>query len=175
MIYVLLLEKQKFYVGYTDRKDGERFMEHFTGQGAKWTQKYKPIEVIEWREGTEADEDNVTLQYMKDYGWWNVRGGRWVTVEMTKPPAELGVKLPAKIEGAGEIVIKKTNVKSNVCFRCGRSGHWADDCFAKTHINGTYLKEEVEYVDEDQCLRCGRHGHWANDCYAKVDVDGDWI
>ena len=36
MIYILQLEKGKFYVGYTDRKDGERFTEHLK-KGKKLT------------------------------------------------------------------------------------------------------------------------------------------
>ena len=37
MIYVLLLEENKFYVGYSERAVGERFIEHFNYQGSKWT------------------------------------------------------------------------------------------------------------------------------------------
>lgn len=36
MIYLLLLENNKWYVGYTERKNGERFLEHFKIEGAKW-------------------------------------------------------------------------------------------------------------------------------------------
>ena len=28
---------------------------------------------------------------------------------------------------------------SSKCFRCGRNGHWATNCYAKKHINGFYL------------------------------------
>lgn len=29
--------------------------------------------------------------------------------------------------------------KENNCFRCGRDGHWAGTCYAKTHANGSRL------------------------------------
>src|SRR5665647_802291 len=97
MIYALLLEHGKIYVGYTERPNGERFLEHFNGDGSKWTQKYKPIEVIEFRQGTLEDEHKVTLEYMKMYGWYNVRGSYYCQVEMTKPPKELMPKMPPKL------------------------------------------------------------------------------
>ena len=31
------------------------------------------------------------------------------------------------------------NFNSGVCFRCGRSSHWAKDCYAKKHVNGKWL------------------------------------
>ena len=39
---------------------------------------------------------------------------------------------------------KKT--KENKCFRCGRSGHYATDCYAKTNIN----KEEISESNEEE-------------------------
>ena len=35
---------------------------------------------------------------------------------------------------------KKTiNKKTHNCYRCGRSGHYADSCYAKKHIKGYYI------------------------------------
>jgi hypothetical protein len=31
---------------------------------------------------------------------------------------------------------KKTSKSKNMCFRCGREGHYATKCYAKKHING---------------------------------------
>jgi predicted GIY-YIG superfamily endonuclease len=147
-IYILQLEKDKFYVGYTERKDGERFKEHFSGNGSVWTKTYKPIQVVEWRKGTLSDEDTVTLECMRKYGWWNVRGGRWCDVNMTKPPEELFKLKPIGfiqkaftfIGNVLSYVDSPEEEKKGVCFRCGRHGHWVRQCYAKTHVNGTKLK-----------------------------------
>lgn len=113
MIYILLLEKDKYYVGYTARRDGERFQEHFEGRGAKWTQKYKPVIVLEWRIGTEQDENEVTLELMKKYGWTNVRGGKWCQVEMTKPPKRLLTQMIAAAHQPEEACCATKDIKEH--------------------------------------------------------------
>jgi predicted GIY-YIG superfamily endonuclease len=159
MIYILLCEKNKWYIGYTDRQDGERFDEHFSNIGSKWTQKYKPIQVMEWREGTLEDENKVTLEYMQKYGWWNVRGGSYCNVDMCNPPKQLMPLLPKPINQPNNIPIKQyvkkpvdkpksvnkpinkpTYVKkTKSCYKCGRDSHTASNCYASTHVNGYYI------------------------------------
>lgn len=149
-IYILQLEKEKFYIGFTERKDGERINEHFKGNGSEWTKKYKPLQLLELRECKNIDEeDKTTLELMKKYGWWNVRGGRWVTIEMDGPPKELW-KAPSVgifdsiLNKLGNLISSlepgETPTTSTGCFRCGRQNHWAKDCYAKYHLNGKPLK-----------------------------------
>jgi hypothetical protein len=33
----------------------------------------------------------------------------------------------------------KKNKDKNICYRCGREGHYINDCYASKHINGKYL------------------------------------
>ena len=108
MIYILQLEQGKFYVGYTERENGSRFLEHFSGAGSKWTQIYKPIQVIEWMDGDQEDENRITLELMAKYGWWNVRGGKWCCVDMKKPPNEL---IPPKPLTLDELILMRDNSK----------------------------------------------------------------
>jgi len=84
-LYALKLEHGKYYVGFTGMKNPyDRIMQHVAGEGdgAKWTELHKPIEVVEIRDAgiitaTEAKvyEQNLTWQYMKIYKTKNVRGG----------------------------------------------------------------------------------------------------
>ena len=104
-LYVLKLQSDKWYVGYTDRGI-VRVLEHLQNAGkfkaAKWTQKYRPINwedaVVEVTGGNKTleDEDNKTLELMAIHGVENVRGGKWCKVNMTKREIE---KLTKSIGG----------------------------------------------------------------------------
>lgn len=84
-LYVLSLEKGKYYVGITSRKDpNQRIEEHMHGfYSAQWVKRYKPlkpVEIIELGSLTVNEAEGLelkrTLQYMKKYGYQNVRGGK---------------------------------------------------------------------------------------------------
>lgn len=88
VIYVLELENQCWYIGCTRNID-KRMKAHHKGKGAIWTKANKPIRIHEIREsGTNSDseaghiEDEVTLEYAKQYGIDKVRGGGYC---QTKP------------------------------------------------------------------------------------------
>ncbi|SPQ96707.1 unnamed protein product (mitochondrion) [Plasmodiophora brassicae] len=94
MIYALLLEQNKIYVGYSARPVGERFIEHFNANG---------------------EENELTLEMMEKYGWYNVRGGCWCKIDMDKcPPALLkhkGLKTPVELKQHGPKPTARTSVK----------------------------------------------------------------
>ena len=127
-LYVLRLEKDKYYVGVTEKKVEERFKEHEDGTGSAWTSMYKPIKIIKIVKNVdEYDEDKYTKMYMDKYGIENVRGGSYITV-----------KLEDYQKRALEKELCTTNDK---CFRCGREGHYVKNCYARTDVNGILLKK----------------------------------
>ena len=87
-IYVLKLENNKYYVGQSiDTENRLKF--HIKGKlSSEWTKKHKPIDEIELIETnfTEVNqamflENSITINYMKKYGWKNVRGGDFCTLD----------------------------------------------------------------------------------------------
>ena len=87
VIYVLRLERGKFYVGMT-RRNIQRIWEHIDGEGAKWTKKYPPLEgreVVFMKDGLhKIDEDRITIEQMREHGYHNVRGGQWCQIKLNE-------------------------------------------------------------------------------------------
>lgn len=76
-IYVLRLEDNKFYVGWSEHLM-ERLKDHFfNNNGSQWTKKYKPLEVMKVYRGNKHNENLETLEMMLKHGIENVRGGKW--------------------------------------------------------------------------------------------------
>ena len=145
-IYVLALVDGRYYVGASNDIE-DRMNSHFNGEGSAWTQKYKPLRVVESMAGNAFDEDKMTKQYMHQYGIDNVRGASYCRVELTH-------------EQRQSIEREFTTIR-NVCFKCGSHTHYANAC---TTID-----------EQKRCARCGRLGHTLNRCYAKWTEEGDYI
>ncbi len=45
-VYTLVLEENKYYVGFTKRNVQERFQEHLEDYGSQWTSLYKPLQIL---------------------------------------------------------------------------------------------------------------------------------
>jgi predicted GIY-YIG superfamily endonuclease len=84
MIYVLELANGKYYVGYSLLYK-HRIEKHFAGEGSSWTRLHKPVKVLEVVDGDKDTEREVTLRYMREYGWENVRGAGYTAVNIHKP------------------------------------------------------------------------------------------
>ena len=82
LTYALALENSKYYIGKTWNLN-IRFAQHISGQGAGWTRIHKPIEIMEVRSGDHEKE--LCLEYMREYGWENVRGAGWTKKTISKP------------------------------------------------------------------------------------------
>jgi predicted GIY-YIG superfamily endonuclease len=183
-IYILKLKGGKYYVGKSENPL-KRYQEHLNGSGSAWTKKYKPVSVEKIIEkASPFDEDKYVKEYMNKYGIENVRGGAYVTEEL--PDFQVNA-VKSELWGS-----------TNKCTTCGRSGHWAKDCYAKKDITGADISSEddsVEYDDDSDdesdddeyvrynhqstgrnpCFRCGRTGHYANDCFARTHKNGYYI
>jgi len=83
LVYHLKLEEDKHYVGITYNLN-QRYAQHISGDGAKWTKLHKPMDVEQvWMEGSEELENQITLQLMDVYGRDNVRGGKFTKIILT--------------------------------------------------------------------------------------------
>ena len=77
LVYHLKLEDECHYVGITYNLN-QRYAQHLGGNGAKWTQLHKPIDVQQvWIDGSEELENKITLELIEKYGKDKVRGGKY--------------------------------------------------------------------------------------------------
>jgi hypothetical protein len=117
-IYKMNLQNGKKYIGKTIDID-RRMNQHFSGNGSKVTKKFKPIsgEVLDEVPGLFSNEieHEYTEQYIEEYGYENVRGGYYTNSKTLKFKSHN----------------KQHTTNNNViCFKCGKSGHYANKCYS---------------------------------------------
>jgi hypothetical protein len=181
-IYILKLQSGKFYVGKTTDLE-RRKQEHINGTASAWTKKYRPVSVEKIIPNASAfDEDKWTKIYMEKHGVDNVRGAAYSQMELD--------------EAQRETLEREFRSAKDECMKCGRSGHFAKDCYARTDVRETVKNVVVTKWDscnrcghtykmgdtcvncgkttkkEGACYRCGNTSHYASDCYARRHVDG---
>lgn len=144
-LYVLELVGGRFYVG-TSQSPEERIAAHKRGDGSRWTQVHRPIEKAEKKyprkkltcsdDDVRLEEDAMVKKVMKKEGIENVRGGTYGQVNLSHETFSL---LQRELDHA-----------SNACLRCGRLGHWVENCFARTHINGNQIFDSDDESEESE-------------------------
>lgn len=144
-IYVLELKGGKYYVGKTNHTF-QRFNQHKSGTGAKWTQKHKVVDLFAFhKDMSDRDENKITIQMMRRYGVKNVRGGSWTKVNMTEKEIQrLESRLRSKTRRKTASKRKKKS-----CTRCGRTSHNVSKCYARFHANGKSLTKQKTISDKD--------------------------
>ena len=157
-IYILQLEKGKYYVGKTTNPQF-RLEQHFNSSGSQYTKKYTPQKVLEIIPNCDNfDEDKYTLKYMEQYGINNVRGGAFCKLKLDKDNLST--------------IKKMINGSSDKCYICGETGHFANNC---KQDDDNILEEffiTKKKIKKNTCDICEREGHYAADCYAKTTITG---
>ena len=118
-IYKINLEEGKIYIGKTINIK-RRMQEHFSGNGAKVTKKFKPLDfkILEKIPGyfSNDKENKYTKKYIKKYGYNNVRGGCYTNSKtLIKNTPHCHCKYPAK----KRIVKMNTKNKGRRYWYCG--------------------------------------------------------
>ncbi len=147
-VYVLKCQQGKYYIGETYNRE-KRINDHFNGSGAEWTQKYKPIRVMEVISADATTENIYTKRYMKMYGIENVRGGAYC--QMLLPEYQQRALKQEFLSEEGR------------CYKCGQKGHYVSKC--NNSLGKNNLETDWSLVNNNTtCYRCGRHGHYAYEC-----------
>jgi hypothetical protein len=185
-IYILKLQKEKYYIGKTNNPDF-RLNDHFNSNASSWTTKYTPIQLLKLIPNCDDyDEDKYTRIYMDKYGIDNVRGGSFTMI---------------KLDNASKMCLKQmSNGTNDKCFKCEEKGHFAKDCHNSSEDdyvdssdtddsssddnknNKSYVDMFLNIVsliisddDDEKCSRCGRKGHKKSHCYASKHIKGYYL
>eukprot|EP01138_Halocafeteria_seosinensis_P016256 gb/GECG01016586.1/.p1 GENE.gb/GECG01016586.1/~~gb/GECG01016586.1/.p1 ORF type:complete len:274 (+),score=30.55 gb/GECG01016586.1/:1-822(+) len=157
-LYVLKLQRGKYYVGITKKTVQERFQQHLKGEGgAQWTRKYKPVCIVEACEAKDRfDEDAKVKRLMGMYGIGNVRGGSYSTVDLEEEDYDL---LQRELDsGQGR------------CYACGSKDHYVNKCPAVLadleNPDNFYSFSPSSHCSpqEDGCWKCGSLSHFIAQC-----------
>ncbi len=174
-IYILKCEKNKIYVGKSERNVWKRINTHFNNKGAKWTQQYKPIDIVEVRgDLTDRDETKVTIEMMREHGISNVRGGCFAQMRLNNHQKKwIKWKIGEIEENPGPLVFSSdpNANKKRLERKWGRG--------EKNRCPGMHLKrldqcrankkKEFEYCNEHsrqefECPLCKKGGHNWREC-----------
>lgn len=159
-IYILRLRGGKYYVGKTHHPC-KRLTHHFCRQGAEWTRRWPPEEVVDFiHTDDDWDEDKYTLQAMALWGVDNVRGGSFCRFELTD---EDRTTINKMIRGS-----------LDCCFRCGSMEHFAHECMWDEPIMVERSKQNKKSGRKHPqvCSRCGRKGHYPQTCTWDTHLKG---
>lgn len=83
-IYILELNNKKYYVGKTKNLN-QTYYSHLSGTECEWTQKYKPLKILEkYNCSSVYDENDFLFETMKRFGIDNVRGCNYSQINLSR-------------------------------------------------------------------------------------------
>jgi hypothetical protein len=201
-IYILKLQQNKYYVGKTNNVN-KRYIEHLEGIGSAWTNKYKPLNIIESIPISDIfDEDKYVLKYMREFGIENVRGGSFCKLVLDEKDCV--------------VIQRMLNGSKDQCYNCGEKGHFVNNCPLKfsniiskidndfviigqnpvIEVEDNMVMFNCKYCDKEfdtlkgvtyhqnlkcpkkynkgeyNCFRCGRKGHFSDNCRFITHLNG---
>ena len=116
-VYVLKLQKDKYYVGKS-KNLRERILKHFSNPEVYWVKKYRPISIYKiYYNCDNYDEDKYTIMHMEKFGIANVRGGSFSTLYLDLSTINF--------------IRKLLNTANDKCFFCGSCTHFLKSCKIK--------------------------------------------
>jgi hypothetical protein len=149
-IYILALSNGKYYVGKSANVS-ERYRQHLSGRGSAWTKKYKPVQVLRIiPNASPFEEDRYVKEYMSKFGIDNVRGGTYVSEVLNDQEMDT--------------LNKEIWAATDKCTTCGRTGHWAKDCYAKTDMAGNTIEYDEDLDEVWECVNCKKEFSNEEEC-----------
>lgn len=190
-VYVLALEKNRFYVGLCLKRDPfKRIKTHYKSNGARYTQINKVLKLICVQQVEDTLHELITtLKYMKKYGINNVRGDKYIRENISDFERHEIANLLINLDTSFKVILSNTNVvviKDDVDFDPRK--HKLEINFPAESLKiivvlrcietfGLNMVENDIYKSPDatsvcthlrhsnqQCIKCGSCEHFAKSC-----------
>lgn len=161
-IYVLKCQKDKYYIGKTYNVQIE-YNEHLDGTFCDITKEYKPCDIHSIFEVSDEIYLNIIIsKYILKYGKENIYFES-TNIKEIKKLMKIDNNLCVCNKNDHWLIECELNLKetfwkrifskvfmnmndnfkqSNLCGRCGRYGHFLEDCYAKKHLDGYNLNDD---------------------------------